>query len=769
MRIFATALVVAWSILSLAGQDISISFTGTGEAILIDSVNATNLRTGESITLPGDEILRLVSNSGILLPEEPAGHCLIFPNPFPGSTTLAITVNKPQTVNLSVSNLLGQTVAISRAAIPAGENQFGLALSLSGIYSVSLETERGVTSRKVICTSSGAGRDQISYLGQVSGYFIQPDQREVKALNADYFLGFEYDDIVLFRCYSGRMVTLKSDSPKASGTLTVGFASCADGAGVNYPIIKIGTQTWMAQNLSYLPAVGPPNVGSDTEKHYYVYGYSGTSVAEAQGTDNYKLYGALYNWPAALDGNGSSSEVPSGVRGICPEGWHLPSDDEWKILEIHLGMSESDADEIEWRDSGDVGKKLKSSTGWYRDGNGDNSSGFTALPAGCRYNTGVFDGRTYRAYFWSATEIFSSPRSRNLDFLNNGAGRSYYTKRSGFSVRCIRDYNVESLPSVTTEGFSDLKPNSVRFNGRVTDDGSLEVTARGVCWSTSENPTLGNSHTIDGSGLGSFNSEIGGLDKSTTYYVRAYATNSLGTDYGNQVRFGTPEGRFTDGRDGQDYNWIRLGEQEWMSQNLAYLPSVSHPDANSDTEMIYYVYGYEGDNVADAKATENYSAYGVLYNWPAALNGANSSSSVPSGVKGLCPEGWHLPSEGEWNQLKDYLIDNGFAYPGTGDGIAKSLASTSGWQFYSSTPGTVGYDQETNNSTGFDGLPAGKRVFDGHNGIFSGEYTEANFWTSSIRESDNRAGMRGLYKNWNYLFTGYSQWFSAFSIRCVKN
>ncbi len=768
MKTFAIATLAALSILSAAGQDITITFTGSGETTVIDSVNATNLRTGQSITLPGDGILRLVRNTGIQLPEEQSGRYIIFPNPFPGSTTLVTAVDKPQAVNLYIRNLIGQTVAQTRVLIPAGANRFDLTLSESGIYSISLETESGVTSTKVICTTTREGHNRISYQGLASGMLNHPGHREVKAMNGDFILGYEEDDIILYRCYSGLMTTLKTDSPKASGTLSVVFASCADAAGVNYPVVKIGTQTWMAQNLAYLPAVGPSNIGSDTEKHYYVYGYEGTSTTEATATDNYHQYGVLYNWPAALDGHAGSSEVPSGVRGVCPEGWHLPSDDEWKVLEIYLGMSELDAEEYEWRDSGDVGKKIKSSTGWYRDGNGDNSSGFTALPAGCRYNTGVFDGRTYRAYFWSATERFSNPRSRNLNYLNNGSGRSSYTKRSGFSVRCIRDYNVESLPSVTTEALSDLKPNSVRFGGRVTDDGSLEVTARGVCWSTSENPTLSDSFTVTGSGLGTFTSEIEGLAKSTTYYVRAYATNGLGTAYGNQVRFGTPEGRFTDERDGQIYNWIRLGEQEWMSQNLAYLPSVSHPDVNSETEMIFYVFGYEGNNVADAKATENYSAYGVLYNWPAAMNGASSSSSVPSGVKGPCPEGWHLPSEGEWNNLKEYLINNGFAYPGTGDGIAKSLASTSGWN-YRSDPGSVGTDQESNNATGFDGRPAGKRVYDGHNGLFTAEGTEANFWSSTIRQADNRAGMRGLAHSWNYLFTGYSTWFSAHSIRCLKD
>src|SRR5574344_921488 len=105
----------------------------------------------------------------------------------------------------------------------------------------------------------------------------------------------------------------------------------------------------------------------------------------------------------------------------------------------------------------------------------------------------------------------------------------------------------------------------------------------------------------------------------------------------------TTSGTFTDARDGNQYNWVKIGDQIWMAENLAYLPSVNMvADGSEDAAgSYYYVYGYDGTNVADAKATANYTTYGVLYNWTAALT--------------ACPTGWHLPTDAEWTTLITFL------------------------------------------------------------------------------------------------------------------
>jgi uncharacterized protein (TIGR02145 family) len=186
----------------------------------------------------------------------------------------------------------------------------------------------------------------------------------------------------------------------------------------------------MAENLAYLPSVSHYSSGSDTIPHYYVYDYQGISVAEARTTTNYELYGVLYNWISAVSGNQD--------RDICPAGWHLPSDDEWKTLEISLGMNMSEVSDFGARNSGQVGIKMKANSGWRINGSGDNSSGFNALPSGYRDLTGSFVELGYSAYFWSSSLYgASSALPRLLLYDEDGVFRGYSLRRYGFSIRCI--------------------------------------------------------------------------------------------------------------------------------------------------------------------------------------------------------------------------------------------------------------------------------------------------------------------------------------------
>jgi uncharacterized protein (TIGR02145 family) len=197
-----------------------------------------------------------------------------------------------------------------------------------------------------------------------------------------------------------------------------------------YRTVRIGDQTWMAENLVWLPCVTGSADGSDTESRFYVYGYEGTIVEEAREFDSFGYYGVLYNWPAALE--------------ACPPGWHLPSDEEWKILERFEGMSPTDAERINKgeRSSGKVGAKLKSGTDWGSGGNGLNTHGFTALPGGYRGFDGGFADLGEYASFWSSTEYQHSDYAwaRYLDINSGGVFRTNYSyKRGGFSVRCVKN------------------------------------------------------------------------------------------------------------------------------------------------------------------------------------------------------------------------------------------------------------------------------------------------------------------------------------------
>jgi uncharacterized protein (TIGR02145 family) len=157
-----------------------------------------------------------------------------------------------------------------------------------------------------------------------------------------------------------------------------------------YTLVEIGNQVWMAENLAYLPFLSPPSSESYTQPYYYVNGYEGTSVSSAKFKNSYKIYGVLYNWPAAMNGAVSSNSKPSGVQGVCPDGWHLPSTSGWNELINYLGGWDK------------AGVKLKGLTQWADPNNGaTNSSGLTALPGGSREYYGYFGGVGGGGLWWS--------------------------------------------------------------------------------------------------------------------------------------------------------------------------------------------------------------------------------------------------------------------------------------------------------------------------------------------------------------------------------
>ncbi|MBN1416909.1 MAG: hypothetical protein JW973_17560 [Bacteroidales bacterium] len=212
--------------------------------------------------------------------------------------------------------------------------------------------------------------------------------------------------------------------------LTNGFADSRDGN--HYNAVKIGNQIWMAENLKYLPSVAGPGTSSQTTPCYYVYGYDGTTVNDAKAVSNYTTYGVLYNWPAAMAGEASSTSNPSGVQGVCPAGWHLPSNTEWTELTDFLGGLSV------------AGGKLKETgtTHWIAPNTGaTNETGFTALPGGYLSYSGTFVLIGNFSYWWSATETiyYSNAWGRGVNNEYSYAIGSDFGKELGFSVRCLRD------------------------------------------------------------------------------------------------------------------------------------------------------------------------------------------------------------------------------------------------------------------------------------------------------------------------------------------
>ena len=314
------------------------------------------------------------------------------------------------------------------------------------------------------------------------------------------------------------------------------------------------------------------------------------------------------------------------------------------------------------------------------------------------------------------------------------------------------------LPKIETSEINVISFYLAYGGGIVTSDGGTAVTQRGICWSTSPNPTIeiNEGLTINGSGTGIFESTLSNLIAETNYFVRAYAINSNGTAYGMELSFTSLPTYFTcgnviiDDRDSMQYKTVQIGNQCWMAENLAYLPNVNPGNVGSGETPCYYVYNYFGSNVDQAKATPNYQNYGVLYNWSASLI--------------VCPVGWHLPNYDEWYQLLHFITPDVFNGPGDKVKSCRQVNSPLGgdcntnehprWDSDEIYFGTDDY--------GFSGLPGGMRnmwtLFDfiGEAGIFMA----STAWGGtvpcfSISSDNNYFGQYNANKDW------------GISVRCV--
>ena len=381
---------------------------------------------------------------------------------------------------------------------------------------------------------------------------------------------------------------------------------------------------------------------------------------------------------------------------------------------------------------------------------------------------------TARGVCWSTSKTPTISDSKTVDGTGSGSFisnipdlepsttyhvRAYATNSNGTGYGTTYSFKTleAAIPTLTTTEVSEITPTTAVSGGNISDDGGAAVTARGVCWSTDQSPNINDSKTTNGNGKGSFNANITNLLPNTTYYVRSYATNSEGTGYGSIFSFTTFQedgsaGTFTDSRDGNVYKVVIIGNQVWMAENLKYLPEVVGPNNGSYTTPYYYVYGYYGTDVNAAKATANYSTYGVLYNWPAAMAGSTSSTANPSGVQGVCPAGWHLPSDAEWTQLTDYL---------GGTEVAGGKLKETGTTHWKSP------NAAATNETDFTALPGGGR--NDYYGSFSG-VGRGGYWWSASQGGTNYARDRTMSYDSSYVYRSYGNNKEVgFSVRCVRD
>ena len=571
------------------------------------------------------------------------------------------------------------------------------------------------------------------------------------------------------RAYAGNSVGTSYGNEVSFPTLADNGTTVTDYDGNVYQTIQIGDQVWMKSNLMvthYSNGEAISVVESNTAWEALTtedkaYSWYDNSIA------NRDLYGGIYTWAGAMNGAPGSTGNPGLVQGVCPESWHLPSDAEWKQLEIYLGMSQADADNSGIRGSAEGGKlKETGSVQWTSPNTGaTNESGFTALPGGFRFYNGEFrDAGDLGVWWCSSEEGIGNAWFRSLYYDVAGVERYHLDRDFGLSVRCVKDGDPISLPVVTTSSISNITDTSALSGGEITSDGGSPVTGRGVCWSTSPGPGITDNITTDGAGSGSFTSSITGLSPTTTYYVRAYATNGAGTSYGNERSFETlgAGGTFSD-YDGNVYQTVQIGDQLWMAENL----KVTHYSDGTVIPLIEDSLTWSSLESPDKaycwydNSPINGDTFGAIYTWAAVMNGSGSSNANPSGVRGICPSGWHVPSDNEWKQMEIYL---GMSQ-GEADILGVIRGSNEGGKLKET--GLVHWEspnEGATNETGFSALPAGTR---GDDGIFYNQGVGCDFFTST--GAGDRAYIRQLAYYMSYCERQTHVKDSGKSIRCIKD
>jgi len=316
-----------------------------------------------------------------------------------------------------------------------------------------------------------------------------------------------------------------------------------------------------------------------------------------------------------------------------------------------------------------------------------------------------------------------------MDLTSSVTGGNY-SKVNGYSVRCIKD-NIPTLSVTAASTKTYASSTTTTSGGYVIDDGGATITARGVCWSTTPAPTTAlTTITVQTGTTGAFTSSMTNLTANTIYYVRSYATNSIGTAYGTEVRF-------TSDSDGNVYNLVTIGTQTWMVENLQTTRYRDGSSIANVTSTSAWGALTTGAWCNYSNTTANGTKYGHLYNWYAVADSRN-----------IAPVGWHVPTDTEWTTLTTYL---------GGEAVATNKLKQAG------TVNWLDFNNATNES-GFSALPGG---YCDNYGAFD-FIGDVGWWWSSTVYDTSHAWYRNINTN-NPVRRDSSMKISGFSVRCLKD
>ncbi|MCX6273026.1 MAG: hypothetical protein NTU44_17780 [Bacteroidetes bacterium] len=503
-----------------------------------------------------------------------------------------------------------------------------------------------------------------------------------------------------------------------------------DRNGQVYSTVFIGGQCWMRQNLNIGTRI-TGSAGMSDNKIIEKYCYSNDE-------SKCSIYGGLYQWGEAMN----YSTAPVSV-GICPDGWHLPSDDDFCTLAKSFDATVN-CFTVGWMGTNAGGKLKETGTNHWNSPNtgATNESGFTALGAGYRSDQSLFQSQKGVGGFVTTSD-YSSSRTIGWETGYNGAniGRISHYKAAGFSIRCIKD-TCAHLPTHANAGpdqfLTDTSVTILSANAPIFGQGEWNiVSGNGGAVAQVNNPNS------------VFNGAFG-VTYSLTWRIITPCMSYIDTVI--IIIRGPCPGLPSINYGGQDYATVRIGTQCWMKENLNIGTYESWKHNQTDDGVIEkYCYG---DNQA------NCNIYGGLYLWNEMMQ-----YSLAQGVQGICPAGWHIPTDAEWctlSTLLDLTVDcNYVGASGTDAGGKLKETGTMLW----SSP-----NAGATNETGFSALPGGYKH---PAGGFSNFNALSIYWSSTYNGQSygiNLAFSRSMKSNTAKITRGSnSEATSGYSVRCIKN
>jgi len=414
-------------------QNYLITFAGTGASTNVGFVKVENLTSGSSLSISGTDILHLtdIVTESYSTIDKQSTEIMIYPNPVTRNTLIQFYPPEAGRAVVSVTDINGKVLVQTESFLNIGLHEFKLSGLKSGFFLISITGNGFHYSGKLLSNNDSNGTITLEEISRSQATENKPAKKaDFKGIQANIDMYYTNGDRIKFTGISGDYSTVITDIPSVDKTITFDFIACKDGDNINYPVVKIGEQVWMAENLKTTKYRNSDLIGTTSPATLDITGESEPKYQWAyNGNESLvNIYGRLYTWYAITDS-----------RNVCPEGWHLPTNDEWTTLTDFLTNNG-----YGYEGSGsDIAKSMAATSGWTTSSNAggagndqlsNNSSGYTALPGGDYAPYGLFNGLGWESRWWTDSDWI-----RYLYSTDSNLPSVTVVLNSGASVRCVKD------------------------------------------------------------------------------------------------------------------------------------------------------------------------------------------------------------------------------------------------------------------------------------------------------------------------------------------